>query len=69
MIDINVEMVRAKLLERSKVGISKYGITTNRTDFSTLQWLKEAQAEAMDFAVYLEVLINNLEKQNEKEEI
>ena len=57
MIDTNVETVREKLLARSKVGIEKYGITTNRTDFSTLQWLKEAQAEAMDFAVYLEVLI------------
>ena len=61
MIDTNVESVRQKLLSRSKVGIEKYGITTNRTDFSKLQWLKEAQMEAMDMAVYLEVLINDEE--------
>ena len=60
--DSNVESVRAKLLERSQVGLKKYGTTTERHDFDDLQWLKEAQAEAMDLAVYLEVLIKRIEK-------
>ena len=61
MIDTNVESVRQKLLERSKVGISKYGVTTNRTDLSTLQWLKHSQEEAMDYCVYLERIISDME--------
>jgi hypothetical protein len=28
-----------------------------RTDYTPLQWLKEAQAEAMDLSIYLEKLI------------
>lgn len=55
--DKNVELVRAKLLSRSQEGIKKYGTTTQRTDFSEIQWLVHAQEEALDFAVYLEALI------------
>lgn len=61
-LDSNVESVRAKMLERSQIGLKKYGTTTERTDFDELQWLKEAQAEAMDMAIYLEVLIKRAEK-------
>lgn len=56
--DKHVESVRDKLLQRSKVGLEKYGVTTERTDTSTLQWLIHAQEEAMDLAVYLQVLID-----------
>jgi hypothetical protein len=55
--DRNVENVRAKLLERSLVGLKKYGVTTERKDLSRLEWLRHAQTEALDFAVYLEKLI------------
>ena len=58
MIDTNVESVRQKLLQRSEVGISKYGVTTNRTDLSVLNWLVHLQEELMDATVYLEAVIN-----------
>ena len=50
-----------KILERSEIGKQKYGVTMERQDLSRLQWLKHAQEEAMDLAVYLEKLINEEE--------
>lgn len=61
--DANVERVRVKLLERSIVGLSKYGVTTERTDLSLLDWARHAQSEALDFAVYLEVIIQREQKE------
>ena len=58
--DRNVEAVRARLLQRSKVGILKYGTTTERTDWSSLDRLRHAQEEALDLAVYLEAEIQKL---------
>ena len=55
--DRHVESVRQMLLDRSRVGLAKYGTTTERTDLSRLQWLRHAQEEALDLAVYLETLI------------
>ena len=52
--DQNVEMIRKKLLDRSRVGLAKYGVTTERKDLDLIQWLVHAQEEAMDFAVYLQ---------------
>jgi hypothetical protein len=51
-----------KILERSKVGESKYGTTMERVDLSRLDWLIHAQEEAMDLAVYLQKLIDEEEK-------
>ena len=59
MTDPIVEAVRAKLLSRSQAGIAKYGLTLARTDLSNMEWLIHAQQEALDFANYLEVLIQN----------
>jgi hypothetical protein len=59
--DRHVESVREMLLSRSVVGLKKYGVTTERDDLSKLDWLKNAQEEALDLAVYLETLIQ-LEK-------
>ena len=56
-IDANVAAVRAKLKERAQRGLAKYGVTTERDDLSRMQWLKHAQEEAMDLAIYLEKLI------------
>ena len=47
-----------RILERSKLGESKYGVTMERNDLSRLEWLKHAQEEAMDLAVYLQKLID-----------
>ena len=53
------EQVCYKILKRSEVGKKKYGTTMERNDLSELEWLKHAQEEAMDLAVYLEKLINH----------
>lgn len=58
MTDTNVERVRELLLQRSQVGISKYGVTTNRTDLSMLNWLTHLQEELMDACVYIEAFKN-----------
>lgn len=60
-IDKNVASVRAKLLHRSEVGQRKYGCTTDTAGLTRLQWLRHAQEEACDFAVYLEELIREEE--------
>ena len=58
-IDANVERVREKLRARSSVGFVPHGHTTERDDLNRLDWLKHAQEEAMDLAVYLERLIQD----------
>ncbi len=55
------EEVCFKILKRSEIGKKKYGVTMERQDLSRLEWLKHAQEEAMDLAVYLEKLINEEE--------
>jgi GTPase SAR1 family protein len=54
--DTVVQSVINKFKQRSEVGIKKYGVTLERTDLTTLNWIEEAQAEAMDFCLYLERL-------------
>mgnify|MGYP003626385208 CR=1 FL=1 len=46
-----------KILDRAEIGEKKYNATMDRKDLSKLEWLKHAQEEAMDLAVYLEKLI------------
>ena len=56
-----------KILHRAEVGEKKYGTTMDRTDLSTADWIKHAQEEAMDLAVYLEKILELLtKKQNAK---
>ncbi len=54
--DTNVENVCKALKEREKKGIKTYGVTTDRTDLSTLEWLQHLQEELMDACVYIEKL-------------
>ena len=49
--------VIAKITHRAKKGKSVYGVTMDREDLTELEWLKHAQEEAMDLAIYLEKLI------------
>jgi len=51
-----VEKVINKFKQRSEIGIKKYGVTLERTDLTTLEWINHAQEEAMDFILYLERL-------------
>jgi hypothetical protein len=52
-----VEAVREKLWLRSVIGQRKYGCSMMRDDLDTRAWLRHAQNEALDFAVYLERLL------------
>jgi hypothetical protein len=54
--DSIVEAIRTQLKDRSDVGIRKYGVTLDRTDFSILNWLEELKQELMDATLYLERL-------------
>jgi len=51
-----------KIQKRADVGKRKYGVTMEREDLSTLEWLVHLQEELMDAAVYVERLIEEFEK-------
>ena len=52
------DAVAKKIQDRAETGKNKYGVTMERTDLNTVEWLTHAQEEAMDLAVYLEKIIN-----------
>lgn len=54
------ESVIAKIRQRRDAGRVKYGVTMERADVDTLDWLQHAQDEAMDLAIYLEKLIKRI---------
>jgi hypothetical protein len=54
--DTIVESVVKQFKERSEVGIAKYGVTLDRDDLSTLEWLINLQQEMMDGILYIEKL-------------
>jgi hypothetical protein len=56
MKDEIVESILNRFILRSKAGIEKYGVTLQREDLTTLEWLQHAQDEAMDFCLYIERL-------------
>lgn len=58
--DKNVEAIRSNLLERSRVGFKKYGVTTERTDLELVDWLRHLQEEMLDAAVYVEAAIKRI---------
>lgn len=51
-----------KIVHRSNAGLKRYGVTMERKDKTTLEWLKDAQEEMLDAAVYLQRVIEDLEK-------
>ena len=50
-----------KILGRAVVGLKKYGVTMERTDFSKKVWLTYLQEELMDTVVYVQRLIEEEE--------
>jgi len=54
--DSIVAAVIAKFAERSALGIRKYGMTLDRTDLTTKDWIQHTQEELMDAILYLEKL-------------
>lgn len=49
-----------RMAKRSEQGMKTYGVPMTRPDVSTIEWLRHAQEEAMDLAVYLERVISDL---------
>ena len=60
MTDKNVQAVIQKMADRAKFGLIKYGVSTERSDLTRKQWLIHAQEEAMDLAVYLQRIIDDI---------
>lgn len=58
------ESVILKIRLRRDAGRKKYGTSMERTDLTKLEWLRHAQEEAMDFAIYLEKLIQAEQQPN-----
>ena len=49
-----VEGVIDQFRTRAEAGKAKYGVTMDRGDLTTAQWLQHLQEELMDAVVYLE---------------
>ena len=64
IMDRNVENVIKQLRDREEEGLRKYGVNTERTDLTSLEWLQHLQEELMDASVYIEKLKNEIK--NEK---
>jgi hypothetical protein len=56
------ERVIKQIRERAELGLNKYGVTMERQDLTLLDWVQHAQEEAMDLAVYLEKIKEQLNK-------
>jgi hypothetical protein len=61
--DRNVERLVFNHRERVRKGVLKYGVTTDRTDLTLLDWVRHAKEEQMDAAVYLQRIERMLEDQ------
>ena len=60
--DPNVATVVEAYLKRAAEGMTKYGVTTERTDIDLIGWLNNLQEELMDATIYLERAKKDLEK-------
>lgn len=52
--DANVEQVRQRMLDRSIIGLKKYGVTTERNDLTPEQWIVHLEEELLDAVVYIQ---------------
>lgn len=59
-----VEANREALLQRSNLGIKKYGVMLNRDDLSLRDWLEHALQETLDQANYLQAAIHLIDRQS-----
>lgn len=59
-----VEAVRADLLQRSQLGIAKYGRTLDRTDLDLRACVQHAYEEALDLSNYLKRSIMELDEKH-----
>lgn len=56
------EKVIDKIRKRAEVGKAKYGVTMERSDLDTIEWLTHLQEELMDASVYVERLLEEVGK-------
>lgn len=54
--DSVVNSVIHKFINRSEIGLKKYGVTLDREDLHITDWITHAQEEHMDAILYLEKL-------------
>jgi hypothetical protein len=54
--DSIVNTVVQRFIQRSEFGQKKYGVTLDRTDLKTVDWIQHMQEELMDAILYLEKL-------------
>ena len=66
--DKNVEKVITQLRDREEEGLRKYGVNTERTDLTSLEWLQHLQEELMDASVYIEKLKNDMKEMQATQE-
>tara|TARA_Y100001951_G_scaffold102700_1_gene109897 strand:+ start:7674 stop:7862 length:189 start_codon:yes stop_codon:yes gene_type:complete len=52
-----------KIQERAAIGLDKYGVTMERTDFDFVTWLIYLQEELMDAVVYLQRIIEDCDSE------
>ena len=58
--DSIVNTVIQRFIQRSEFGQKKYGVTLDRTDLKTHDWIQHMQEELMDAILYLEKLKTTL---------
>ena len=58
--DSIVNTVVQRFIQRSEFGQKKYGVTLDRTDLKTPDWIQHMQEELMDAILYLEKLKTTL---------
>lgn len=66
VVDSIVEAVISKIRTRSEIGIAKYGITLDRKDYSTIDWIDAAIEEQMDNILYLTRFKQDIKAMEEK---
>jgi len=58
--DSIVNTVVQRFIQRSEFGQKKYGVTLDRKDLNTADWIQHMQEELMDAILYLEKLKTTL---------
>lgn len=64
--DSNVEKNRQMLLDRSLLGVAKYGTTTDKNPLELQAWLQHALEEALDMANYLQAAISKIDNESKQ---
>ena len=67
MSDTIVNAIVQKFQQRSEIGQKKYGVTLDRKDLSTYDWIQHTQEELMDAILYLERLKRDILEKSDKE--